>query len=110
MAETQKIVTKALVPIGGAGSRLLPLSRAVPKEFLPLANKPLIHILLEELKESGIKEIIFLVTVSKHPLISYLQRPRALEKLLEERGQKEQLAQLLSMQELLEGLSVSFVV
>ncbi|MDP3982432.1 MAG: sugar phosphate nucleotidyltransferase, partial [bacterium] len=46
----------------------------------------------------------------KHPLISYLQRPRALEKLLEERGQKEQLAQLLSMQELLEGLSVSFVV
>lgn len=108
MAELQA-VTKAVVLIGGLGSRFLPLSKAVPKEFLPLADKPMIHYLIEELKLSGIREIIFLAGVTKHPSSSYFRRSQALEKILEERGQEEQLQELTSLQELLDGFSFSFV-
>lgn len=109
MAELQA-VTKAVIPIQGLGTRFLPLSKAISKEFLPLGEKPMIHYLLEELSQSGIKEIFFVVGTTKHPLVSYLQRARTLEKILEERGQKEELERLTSLHELLESFSFSFVI
>lgn len=52
---TNKIVTKAMIMSAGVGSRLEPLTYAVPKPLIPIANKPVMDILLEKLRELGIK-------------------------------------------------------
>ena len=55
---TNKIVTKAMIMSAGVGSRLEPLTYAVPKPLIPIANKPVMDILLEKLRELGIKNVI----------------------------------------------------
>ena len=52
-------IKKAIIPMAGLGTRFLPLSKAVPKEFWPLAGEPIIHYLLKEAIDSGIEQIIF---------------------------------------------------
>lgn len=61
---TQKI-TKAIIPVAGLGTRFLPLSKSVPKELWPLVEKPVIQYIVEEAMNSGIKEIIFVLSPDK---------------------------------------------
>ena len=64
---------KAVIAAGGYGTRFLPVSKAVPKEMLPLGNKPLIHHQLAMLLSAGISEVIVVVHRSSHMIHSYLQ-------------------------------------
>ena len=50
---------KVIIPIAGLGTRMLPATKSLPKEMLPLAGKPIIQIIVEEAIESGFSEIIF---------------------------------------------------
>jgi len=59
------IVKKAIIPIAGLGTRFLPLSKVVPKEFWPLVDKPVLQYIVEEAVASGIKEIIFVINPEK---------------------------------------------
>lgn len=52
---------QAIIPIAGLGSRFLPATKCIPKEMLPVFNKPVIEIIVSELVESGVKEIIFVI-------------------------------------------------
>ena len=79
------MITKAIIPLAGMATRHLPLSKVVPKEFLPLADKPLLHYVVEELKETGVKEIIFVVNANKKIVADYFRRAPQIEKVLEER-------------------------
>jgi len=104
-------IKKAVIPVAGSGTRFLPLSKVVPKELFPLGDKPLIHRVIEELKESGIEEIVFVVGKNNKKLITdYFKKSPRIEKLLEERGRKELIESLRTVDKLMQGLSFSFVV
>ena len=60
MAETK--VSKAIIPVAGLGTRMLPATKAIPKELLPILNKPIIQYVVEEAISAGIKEIIFITS------------------------------------------------
>ena len=64
MVEVNKI-TKAIIPVAGLGTRMLPASKAIPKELLPILNKPIIQYVVEEAINAGIKEIIFITNDNK---------------------------------------------
>lgn len=73
MAHAGKI-TKAVVPAAGKGTRLYPLSRAVPKEMLPLGRKPVLEIIVDELVSVGITDILFVISEEKASIPEYFSR------------------------------------
>lgn len=102
-------VTKAVIPIAGLATRFLPVSKVVPKELLPLVDKPLLQYAVEEAKESGIREIVFVVNSNKKSVSEYFRKSPKLEKLLEERKQEKILEELVYIEKLLDGLTFSYV-
>lgn len=82
-------VRKAVIPVGGLGTRFLPVTRAVPKEMLPLLEKPSIQYGIEECAASGIEEVIIVTDPGKYAIPEYFKRDRALELYLEERGKDD---------------------
>ncbi|OHA70879.1 MAG: hypothetical protein A3D64_00235 [Candidatus Wildermuthbacteria bacterium RIFCSPHIGHO2_02_FULL_49_9] len=102
-------ITKAIVPIAGLATRFLPLSKAVPKELLPVGTKPMLHYGLEELKAAGVKQVIFIVGGNKKQVADYLKRSPYLEKLLTDRNQTAILEEMEELEKSLEGLSFFFV-
>lgn len=102
-------VTKAVVPIAGLATRFLPLSKAIPKELLPVGLKPMVLHALEELKAAGVKQVIFIVNSNKKQVADYVKRSFQLEKLLADRNQKELLEEVQELHKTLEGFSFTFV-
>ena len=62
-----KKVTKAVFPVAGLGTRFLPATKAIPKEMLPIIDKPLIEYAVEEAVNAGITEVILLQAILKEP-------------------------------------------
>jgi len=102
-------ITKAVIPIAGLATRFLPLSKAVPKELLPVGTKPMLQYVLEELKAASVCDIIFVVNSNKNQVQDYLKRSLQLEKFLADRNQTAQLKEMEGLQKALEGLSFTFV-
>ena len=75
-------VKKAVIPAAGLGTRFLPVTKAVPKELLPLFDKPLIQYAVEEAVSSGIEEIVLVTSEDKESLEEYFQPNPQLEKSL----------------------------
>ena len=65
-----KKIKKAVLPVAGFGTRFLPATKAIPKEMLPIIDKPLIEYAVEEAVNAGIEEIIFITSHTK--IYSYL--------------------------------------
>jgi len=107
--EEQLQIKKAIIPIAGMGTRFLPLSLAVSKEFFPLADKPIIQYIIEEMKKSGISEIVFVVSPKQKMILNYLQKYPELEKILVKRKKDAILQELKHFEEMLEGITFSFV-
>lgn len=63
-----KKITKAVFPVGGMGTRFLPATKSIPKEMLPIIDKPLIQIAVEEAIAAGITTLIFITSASKHAI------------------------------------------
>jgi len=82
-------ITKAIFPAAGFGTRFLPATKAIPKEMLPLVDKPLIQYGVEEAKESGLEEIIIVTGMGKTAIEDHFDTSVELELLLKERGKKE---------------------
>ena len=59
------MIKKAVIPVAGYGIRFLPITKAVPKEMLPIIDRPVIDFIVEEAIESGIEEIIFVTSKKK---------------------------------------------
>ena len=66
-------ITKAIIPAAGLGSRFLPVTKAVPKEMLPILDKPMLQFVIEEVIEAGIEEIILVVSPGKESISSYFR-------------------------------------
>src|SRR6202030_632946 len=89
-----KPVRKAVFPVGGLGTRFLPATKAIPKEMLPVVDKPLIQHAVEEARAAGIEEFIFVTGRSKTALEDHFDHSFELEATLDERGKAETLAAL----------------
>ncbi len=101
-------VKKAIIPAGGLGTRFFPLSRVLAKEFLPLADRPLIDYAVEEAKQSDISRIVFVLSKNKKTILDYFKKNPRVESLLKKNGrQKECLDNFKQREEELAGLSFS---
>jgi UTP--glucose-1-phosphate uridylyltransferase len=87
-------VRKAVIPAAGFGTRLLPVTKTVPKEMLPVAGKPVMQYIVEEAVASGITDIIFVTSPNKKALEDYFDTNFELEHQLESTGKTEQLQEL----------------
>src|SRR5690349_9594268 len=70
-----KSITKAIIPAAGFGTRFLPQTKAMPKEMLPLIDKPIIQYVVEELVEAGIKDIIIVASSNKRSIEDHFDEP-----------------------------------
>ncbi len=87
-------VRKAVFPVAGLGTRFLPATKSVPKEMLPLVDRPLIQYAVDEARAAGIEEFIFVTAAGKGALEDYFDTAAALERSLADSGKKEALAAL----------------
>jgi UTP--glucose-1-phosphate uridylyltransferase len=87
-------VRKAVFPVGGLGTRFLPATKSIPKEMLPVVDKPLIQHAVEEARAAGIDEFIFVTGRAKSALEDHFDHSVELEATLRERGKTKELAAL----------------
>ena len=84
-------VRKAVFPVAGWGTRLLPATKSIPKELLPIWDRPILHHVVEECARSGITEVCFVTSSGKEAVLDYFDRNHELEAVLEQRGKDEAL-------------------
>ena len=89
-----KSVRKAVFPVAGLGTRFLPATKAMPKEMLPIVDKPLIHYAVEEAKAAGIEQFFFVTSRGKSAIDDHFDRAFELEATLRERGKEDLLEEL----------------
>lgn len=89
-----KPVRKAIFPVAGLGSRFLPATKAVPKEMLPVVDRPLIQYAVDEALAAGIEQMIFVTGRGKGAIEDYFDIAYELEATLNERGKTKELAAL----------------
>ena len=90
MTAKNKKVRKAVLPVAGLGTRFLPATKAMPKEMLPVVDKPLIQYAVEECAASGIEHVIFVTGRRKSAIEDHFDLAPELERFLEEHGRPEQ--------------------
>ncbi len=73
------MITKAVIPVAGLGTRMLPATKAIPKEMLPLVDKPLIQYIVNECIDAGIKEIVLVTHSSKNAIENHFDKSFELE-------------------------------
>ena len=84
-----KKITHAVIPVAGFGTRMLPLSKSVPKELLPLGNRPSIHYVVEEAIAAGIKHIVLVGHAQKSAIENYFDINAELDNQLRAKGKDE---------------------
>lgn len=72
-------VKKLIIPAAGWGTRFLPMTKVIPKELVPILNKPSLELLVQEAINSGIEEIILVISIRKQQIMDYFQRDVKLE-------------------------------
>jgi UTP--glucose-1-phosphate uridylyltransferase len=90
-ARDARRIRKAVFPVAGLGTRFLPATKTVPKEMLPIIDKPLIQYAVDEAIEAGCDTLIFVTNRYKHAVADYFDKAYELEQKLERAGKTEQL-------------------
>ena len=103
-------IKKVIIPVAGLGTRFLPLSLAISKEFFPLVDKPLIQYILEEVKKSGFTDVIFVISQKQKMILNYFKKSPELEKILIKKKREKILKELKDFEESFSGISFSYVV
>lgn len=93
-------IRKAVIPVAGFGTRLLPATKSVPKEMMPIVDRPIIHYLVEEAVQSGIEEVILVNHPSKTSIEEYFKPSPELEQRLKEAGKDELLEEIQAISEM----------
>jgi UTP--glucose-1-phosphate uridylyltransferase len=84
-------IRKAIFPVAGLGTRFLPATKAMPKEMLPVVDRPLIQLVVDEARQAGIEHLIFVTGRNKGVIEDHFDRQFELELTLTERGKKAEL-------------------
>lgn len=93
-------IKKAVIPAAGFGTRLLPATKAQPKEMLVVVDKPVIQYVIEEAVQSGITDVLIIISDGKEVLREHFNPDEELEKVLEQKGKKEELEAIRSLNHL----------
>jgi len=88
-------VRTAIFPVGGLGTRFLPATKSMPKEMMPIANKPLIQYAFEEARDAGIEKFIFITGRNKNAINNHFDHAYELESKLDENKKSNELSQVL---------------
>ena len=99
MAHHQR-VRKAVIPVAGLGTRFLPMTKATPKEMLPVVDRPAIQYVAEEAVAAGIHDILFITGRDKASLENHFDRSPALETALADKGSHDVVAEIVALSEL----------
>lgn len=100
-------IKKAVIPVAGFGTRFLPITKTVPKELLPIVDKPVLQYVINEAVASGIKEFILVISPEKEIIREYFKPFPKLEKKLQ---QKNKIAELEEIKKIYQGLKFSYAV
>ncbi|REL30175.1 UTP--glucose-1-phosphate uridylyltransferase GalU [Thalassotalea euphylliae] len=92
-----KQIKKAVIPVAGLGTRMLPATKAIPKEMLPIVDKPLIQYIVDECVSAGLKEIILVTHSSKNAIENHFDKSFELETTLENRVKRQLLEEVQSI-------------
>ena len=87
-------ITKAVIPAAGLGTRFLPATKAMPKEMLPVVDKPAIQYVVEEAVNSGLTDLLMITGRNKNALENHFDRATELEATLEKKGDKRRLQEV----------------
>ena len=90
-------ITKAVIQVAGLGTRMLPATKAIPKEMLPVVDKPLIQYVVNECVAAGIKEIVLVTHASKNSIENHFDTSFELEATLEKRVKRQLLEEVQSI-------------
>ena len=90
----KKKITKAVIPVAGLGTRFLPITKSVPKEMLPIVDKPILSYIIDECIESGITDILLITSPYKKVIEDYFDQNFELAKRLEEKDKLKELGTL----------------
>ena len=91
---------KAVIPAAGFGTRFLPLTKAQPKEMLPVVNKPAIQWVVEEAVDAGITDIAIIIGEHKQAIENHFRPVKKLERALEKAGKLKELEQIRKIDEI----------
>lgn len=100
-------IKKAVIPVAGLGTRMLPITKAIPKEMLPIVDKPMIQYIVEECAAAGLTEIVLVTHSSKNAIENHFDTSYELESMLEKRVKRQQLAEVQSITP--EGVTIMHV-
>ena len=101
-----KPIRKVVIPVAGWGTRSLPATKNIPKEMLPIYNKPVIQHVLEEAQAAGITDVIFITNRDKSVIEDYFDHNLQLEGILERAGKKELLKTIRDVAEMVNVIAV----
>jgi len=87
-------ITKAVIPVAGLGTRMLPATKAIPKEMLPIVDKPMIQYIVDECVAAGITEIVLVTHSSKNAIENHFDKSFELETTLEKRVKRQLLEEI----------------
>lgn len=106
MEENMKDIRKVVIPVAGWGTRSLPATKNIPKEMLPIYNKPVIQYVVEEAQRAHIKDVIFVTNRDKSVIEDHFDHNLQLEDLLERSGKLDKLEEVRRVAEMVNILSV----
>ncbi|MEM1347048.1 MAG: UTP--glucose-1-phosphate uridylyltransferase GalU [Myxococcota bacterium] len=101
-----KKVKKAVIPVAGFGTRLLPVTKSVPKELLPIVDVPAIQVIVQECIDSGIEEVIFITARGKAGIVDHFDYNFELEQILAQSGKIEALASVRNISSMIRSMAV----
>jgi UTP--glucose-1-phosphate uridylyltransferase len=93
----QQAIKKAVIPAAGIGTRMLPATKAQPKEMLVIVDKPVIQYVVEEAIQSGITDILIIISDGKEVLREHFAKDQMLEDLLRKKGKTAELAEIIQL-------------
>ncbi|MDY0338240.1 MAG: UTP--glucose-1-phosphate uridylyltransferase GalU [Acholeplasmataceae bacterium] len=100
------MIRKAVIPAAGYGTRFLPITKALPKELLPIIDRPTIEFIVNEAIESGITDILLIVSSNKNAIIDYFDYNLELEQILTNKNKHEDVKMLRSIGK---GANIHFI-
>ena len=99
-------ITKVVIPVAGWGTRSLPASKNIPKEMLPVYNKPVVQYVVEEAIQAGVQDVIFITNRDKSAIEDHFDYNLQLEGVLERAGKTQQLAVIRELAEMVNIISI----
>ncbi|MFB6225857.1 MAG: UTP--glucose-1-phosphate uridylyltransferase [Candidatus Paceibacteria bacterium] len=97
MSIDKQEVTKGVITAAGLGTRFLPATKALPKELLPVMGKPVLQYTVEEMAESGIEDILIVISQGKEEIADYFERDYDYEEYLEKEGKLDRMESLIEV-------------